>query len=135
MTREVEHYNLDMILALGFRMRSLVGVRFRRWATDKLKGYIVKGFVMDDARLKHLGKRFTTWQYLVFAEGQAMRRVAMTMREWMAKLEGFLMLNDREILQGAGFVSAQLAKTQAEQELDKFRMVKCLPSKPPGRAR
>lgn len=255
-TREVEHYNLDMILALGFRVRSPVGVRFRRWANDKLKEYLVKGFVLDDVRLKQPGKgpdyfdeltrrlqdirtserRFyqkitdiyatsvdydssheltqtffatvqnkvhyavhgqtaaeliaaradssqpnmglTTWpgarirkadvsvaknylseeelralnnlaeQYLVFAEGQAMRRVPMTMQDWVTKLEGFLTLNDREILQGAGTVSAQLAKTQAEQEFDKFRivddqqfesdfdrMVKRLPSKPPGRAR
>ncbi|CDQ12247.1 conserved protein of unknown function [Acidithiobacillus ferrivorans] len=56
MTREVEHYNLDMILALGFRVRSPVGVRFRQWASDKLKEYIVKGFLLDDARLKNPGK-------------------------------------------------------------------------------
>ena len=47
---EVAHYNLDMVLALGFRVRSPVGVRFRQWANDKLKEYIVKGFVLDDAR-------------------------------------------------------------------------------------
>jgi len=50
-TREVEHYNLDMVLALGFWVRSPVGVRFRQWANDKLKEYIIKGFVLDDARL------------------------------------------------------------------------------------
>jgi hypothetical protein len=253
---EVAHYNLDMILALGFRVRSPVGVRFRRWANDKLKEYIVKGFVLDDARLKHPGKgpdyfdeltrrlqdirtserRFyqkitdiyatsvdydssheltqvffatvqnkvhyaihgqtaaeliaaradsnqpnmglITWQdarirkadvsnaknylsedelralnnlaeqYLIFAEGQGMRRVAMTMQDWITKLEGFLTLNDRDILQGAGTVSAQLAKIQAERGFDKFRivddqrfesdfdrMVKRLPSKPPGKTR
>lgn len=253
---DVAHYNLDMILALGFRVRSPVGVRFRRWANDKLKEYIVKGFVLDDVRLMHPGKgpdyfdeltrrlqdirtserRFyqkitdiyatsvdydsnheltqsffasvqnkvhfavhgqtaaeliaaradssqpnmglTTWpgkrirkadvsiaknylsedelralnnlaeQYLIFAEGQAMRRVAMTMQDWVTKLEGFLLLNDREILQGTGKVSAQLAKTQAELEFDKFRsvddqrfesdfdrMVKRLPSKAPGKPR
>lgn len=210
---EVAHYNLNMVLALGFRVRSPVGVRFRQWANDKLKEYIVKGFVLDDARLKNPGKgqdyfdeltrrlqdirtserRFyqkitdiyatsvdydashaltqtffatvqnkvhyaihgqtaaeliatradsgqpniglTTWegarirkadvsiaknylnedelralnnlaeQYLIFAEGQAMRRIAMTMQDWISKLEGFLTLNDREILQGAGKVS------------------------------
>jgi hypothetical protein len=53
---EVAHYNLDMVLALGFRVRSPVGVRFRQWATDKLKEYIVKGFVLDDLRLKNPGK-------------------------------------------------------------------------------
>ena len=48
--REVEYYNLDMVLALGFRVRSPVGVRFRQWANDKLKEFIVKGFVLDDER-------------------------------------------------------------------------------------
>ena len=250
--REVEHYNLDMVLALGFRVRSPVGVRFRQWANDKLKEYLVKGFVLDDERLKNPGKgrdyfdeltrrlqdirtserRFyqkitdiyatsvdydashpltqeffatvqnkvhyaihgqtaaeliaarasssqpnmglTTWegarirkadvgiaknylneeelralnnlaeQYLIFAEGQAARRIAMTMQDWISKLEGFLTLNDREILQGAGKVTAQLAKNHAEQEFDKFqvlddqrfesdfdRMVKQLPGKKP----
>jgi hypothetical protein len=256
---EVVHYNLDMVLALGFRVRSPVGVRFRRWANDKLKEFIVKGFVLDDARLKNPGgkgtgqdyfdeltrrlqdirtseRRFyqkitdiyatsvdydrndaltqaffatvqnkvhyavhgqtaaeliaaradssqpnmglTNWQgarvrkpdvsvaknylseaelralnnlaeqYLIFAEGQALRRVAMTMQDWVTKLEGFLTLNDREILQGAGMVSAQLAKSQAEGEFAKFRvvddqrfesdfdqMVKQLPAKPPGKLR
>ena len=42
---DVDHYNLDMVLALGFRVRSQVGVRFRQWANDKLKDYIIKGFV------------------------------------------------------------------------------------------
>jgi hypothetical protein len=55
-SREVEHYNLDMVLALGFRVRSPVAVRFRQWANDKLKEYLVKGFVMDDERLKNPGK-------------------------------------------------------------------------------
>ena len=54
--RDVEHYNLDMVLALGYRVRSPVGVRFRQWATDKLKEYIIKGFVLDDVRLKNPGK-------------------------------------------------------------------------------
>jgi hypothetical protein len=226
---EVAHYNLDMVLALGYRVRSPVAMRFRQWASDKLKEYLIKGFVLDDERLKNPGKgrdyfdeltrrlqdirtserRFyqkitdiyatsvdydpkhpltqaffatvqnkvhyaihgqtaaelilsradshrpnmglNTWeggrirktdvgiaknylneeelralnnlaeQYLIFAEGQAERRIAMTMKAWIAKLEGFLTLNDREILQGAGKVSAQLAKAYAEQEFEKFR--------------
>ena len=228
---EVAHYNLDMVLALGFRVRSPVGMRFRQWANDKLKEYIIKGFVLDDARLKNPGKgrdyfdeltrrlqdirtserRFyqkitdiyatsvdydardpltqqffatvqnkvhyaihgktaaeliaaradsrqpnmglSTWegarirkadvsiaknylneeelralnnlaeQYLIFAEGQATRRIAMTMQGWISKLEGFLTLNDREILQGAGKVSAELARAHAEQQFDKFRVL------------
>jgi hypothetical protein len=62
-------------------------------------------------------------QYLIFAERQAARRIAMTMQDWISKLEGFLTLNDREILHGTGKVSAQLVKAHAEQEFDKFRVL------------
>ena len=229
--REVEFYNLDMVLALGFRVRSLVAVRFRQWAADKLKEYIIKGFVLDDERLKNpkaandyfeeltrriqdirtserrfyqkitdiyatsidydkdhpLTQEFfatiqnkvhyaihgrtaaevilfradnnlpnmglTNWegarirksdvaiaknylneeelralnnlveQYLIFAEAQAERRIAMTMGDWITKLEGFLALNDREILQNAGKVSAELARTHADREFVEFRKI------------
>lgn len=228
---DVAHYNLDMVLALGYRVRSQAGVRFRQWATAQLKEFIVKGFLLDDERLKNPGqgrdyfdeltsrlqdirtseRRFyqkitdiyatsvdydasaeltqaffatvqnkvhfaihghtaaelvklradstkpqmgmTHWpgerirksdvvvaknylneeellalnnlteQYLVFAEGQAARRVAMTMQAWIDKLEGFLSLNDREILQSAGQVSAELAKQHAEGEFAKYRVL------------
>jgi hypothetical protein len=228
-TREVECYNLDMVLALGFRVRSPMAVRFRQWAADKLKEYITKGFVLDDERLKNpqagndyfeeltrriqdirtSERRFyqkitdiyatsidydkdaavtqnfyatvqnkvhyaihgqtaaevivsradrtlpnmglTNWQgarirkldvsiaknylteselralnnlveqYLIFAQSQAERRIPMTMQDWITKLEGFLTLNDREVLQNAGKVTAELARTHAEQEFMKFR--------------
>ncbi len=227
---EVAHYNLDMVLALGYRVRSQVGVRFRQWASAQIKEYLIKGFLLDDQRLKNPGtgrdyfdeltrrlqdirtseRRFyqkitdiyatsidydphaeitqaffatvqnkvhyaihghtaaelitqradstqpnmglTTWegvrirksdvtvaknylaedelralnnlaeQYLIFAEGQAARRIAMHMQDWITKLEGFLTLNDREILQGAGRISAELAKEHAEGEFAKFRV-------------
>jgi len=230
-TYEVEHYNLDMVLALGFRVRSAVAVRFRQWAADKLTEYITKGFVLDDQRLRNpksgndyfeeltrriqdirtSERRFyqkitdiyatsidydkddpltqtffatvqnkvhfaihgqtaaevivsradshvpnmglTNWegarirkadvaiaknylnadelralnnlveQYLIFAESQAERRVPMTMRDWITKLEGFLALNDREILQHAGTVSAELAKAHAERAFAEYRRV------------
>ena len=217
-TREVECYNLDMVLALGFRVRSPMAMRFRQWAADKLKEYIVKGFVLDDERLKNpqagndyfeeLSRRIqdirtserrfyqkitdiyatsidydkdaaltqaffdtvqnkvhyaihgqtaaeviasradrtqpnmglTNWegarihkadvsiaknylsepelralgnlveQYLIFAQSQAERRIPMTMQDWITKLEGFLRLNDREVLTNAGKVSAELAQ-------------------------
>ena len=53
--REAPHYNLDMIISLGYRVKSKVATRFRRWATERLKEYMVKGFTMDDRRLKDLG--------------------------------------------------------------------------------
>ena len=228
-TYEVAHYNLDMVLALGFRVRSPMAVRFRQWAADKLKEYITKGFVLDDERLKNpdVGndyfeeltrriqdirtseRRFyqkitdiyatsidydkdapltqtffatvqnkvhyaihgqtaaevitaradrtlpsmglTNWegarirkndvsiaknylsepelralgnlveQYLIFAQSQAERRIPMIMQDWITKLEGFLRLNDREVLTNAGKVSAELAKEHAEREFIEFR--------------
>ena len=228
-TREVECYNLDMVLALGFRVRSPMAMRFRQWAADKLKEYIVKGFVLDDDRLKNpqagndyfeeLSRRIqdirtserrfyqkitdiyatsidydkdaaltqaffstvqnkvhyaihgqtaaevitsradrtqpnmglTNWegarirkadvsiaknylsepelralgnlveQYLIFAQSQAERRIPMTMQDWITKLEGFLRLNDREVLTNAGKVSADLAKEHAEREFAEYR--------------
>lgn len=56
--REIDHYNLDMIIALGYRVQSPVAVRFRRWATQRLHEYIQKGFTMDDERLKQGGNRY-----------------------------------------------------------------------------
>ena len=85
-------------------------------------------------------------QYLVFAEGQAMRRVPMTMNDWIAKLHGFLTINDRDILNHAGKISHDMAKAFAEGEYEQFnaariadtdqldsdfdRAVKLLPAKP-----
>ena len=54
-TKEVAYYNLDMILAIGYRVRSPRGIQFRNYATTILKEYLVKGFAMDDERLKNLG--------------------------------------------------------------------------------
>lgn len=51
----VLHYNLDMIISLGYRVKSKIATDFRKWATERLKEYIVKGFTMDDERLKNLG--------------------------------------------------------------------------------
>ena len=48
-------YNLDMIIAIGYRVRSHRGTQFRRWATERLREYIVKGFTLDDERLKQGG--------------------------------------------------------------------------------
>ena len=50
-----KHYNLDMIISLGYRVRSVIATQFRRWATERLKEYMIKGFAMDDDRLKQLG--------------------------------------------------------------------------------
>lgn len=54
-TREQLHYNLDMIISLGYRVKSITATHFRRWATERLKEYMIKGFAIDDERLKNLG--------------------------------------------------------------------------------
>ena len=222
-------YNLDAIISVGYRVKSAVATRFRIWATQKLREFIVKGFVLDDERLKNPDQPFdyfeellrriqdirtserrfyqkitdiyatsidydptqpvsieffqtvqnkmhwaitghtaaeiihtradaakpqmglTNWrgakvrkhdvtiaknylneqelaalnnlveQYLVFAEGQAMRRVSMHMRDWITKLNGFLTLNERAILNHAGKISHEIAKELAEAVYEKFQ--------------
>ncbi|HXH92641.1 MAG TPA: virulence RhuM family protein [Thermoanaerobaculia bacterium] len=222
-------YNLDVIISVGYRVKSHRGTQFRMWATQRLREYIVKGFVLDDERLKNPDQPFdyfeeltrriqdirtserrfyqkitdiyatsidydptqdisirffktvqnkvhwaitgqtaaeivhervdaakpnlglTNWrgatirkddvaiaknyltepelaalnnlveQYLVFAEGQAMRRVPMHMGDWIKKLDGFLSLNERDILTHAGHISHEMALTKAELEYDKFK--------------
>ena len=54
-SREMPYYNLDMIISLGYRVKSKIATNFRRWATERLKEYMIKGFTMDDERLKNLG--------------------------------------------------------------------------------
>jgi len=223
-------YSLDAIISVGYRVKSAVATRFRIWATQQLREFIVKGFVLDDERLKNPNRPFdyfeellqriqdirtserrfyskitdiyatsidydptqpesieffqtvqnkmhwaitgrtaaeiihtradsakpnmglTNWrgakvrkedvaiaknylnepelaalnnlveQYLVFAEGQAMRRMPMYMRDWIAKLHGFLTINDRDILTHTGKISHQMAKELAEAEYDKFNL-------------
>ena len=227
--RNLDHYNLDMIISVGYRVKSHVATRFRIWATQRLKEYIIKGFVLDDERLRNpdqpfdyfeeltrriqdirtserrfyqkitdiyatsidydptldisirffqtvqnkmhwaitgqtaaeivhsradatrpdmgltnyrgakvrkqdvgIAKNYLTQdelaalnnlveQYLIFAEGQAMRRIPMHMGDWVAKLDAFLNINDREILTHAGKISHQMAQQRAEDEYEKFR--------------
>lgn len=82
------------------------GARIRKADVGVAKNYL------NEEELRALNN--LAEQYLIFADGQAAQRIAMSMQDWISKLEGFLILNDREILQGAGKVSAQLAKTHAE---------------------
>jgi hypothetical protein len=224
---QTKFFNLDVIISVGYRVKSLRGTQFRIWATQRLREYIVKGFTLDDERLKQGGGKYfdeltarireiraseknfyqkikdiyatsadydeaaeitqdffamaqnklhwaihrhtaaeviaaranavrphmglTAWsgsrvhkhdiyvaknylneeemgllnlivtQYLDFAEFQARTRKMMYMRDWAKKLDDFLRVNDREVLQGFGKVSAQLAKEKADREFGKFQ--------------
>ena len=62
------HYNLDMIISLGYRVKSKIATNFRRWATERLKEYMIKGFTMDDERLKNLGGGTSLFQMSGYPE-------------------------------------------------------------------
>jgi hypothetical protein len=96
-----EHYSLDAIISV-----------VRKDDVTIAKNYLNEP---ELAALNNLVE-----QYLVFAAGQAMRRVPMHMQDWIAKLHGFLTLNDRNILRHAGQISHQIAKELAEAEYEKF---------------
>lgn len=234
--REVNHYNLQMIISVGFKVNNERAVQFRKWANQIVKDYTIQGWVMDDERLKNGGtvltkeyfekqlekireirlserkfyqkitdiyataldydpsaaatKRFfsavqnklhysvhgqtaaeviynradaekehmglTSWEgcpnskihaydvvvaknyltdkelsqlerivsaYLDLAEAQAERQIPMTMADWEERLNGFLRVWDRDVLQDAGKISAELAKSHALSEFEKYRVI------------
>ncbi|MBW1788283.1 MAG: virulence RhuM family protein [Deltaproteobacteria bacterium] len=106
-------YNLDAIISVGYRIKSHVATRFRIWATQRLREYIVKGFVLDDERLKNPDQPFDYFDELI-------RRIPMHMAEWIKKLDAFLSVNERDILTHAGRISHDMAKELAEAEYKKF---------------
>ena len=233
--REIEHYSLPAILAVGYRVRSHRGTQFRQWATEQLHEYLVKGFTMDDERLKNppgkghvdyfdellarirdirsserrfyqkvldiyatsvdyspdteasqlffatvqnkmhwaahghtaaeviharadasqpfmglqttrpggiirkddvkVAKNYLTAEelealnhivsaYIGFAELQAIGRRPMTMVDWIAKLDEFLKLSDRKLLDHAGKISAEMAQAKAEPEYNQYRALR-----------
>jgi len=114
----VAHYNLDVIISVGYRVKSHRGTQFRIWATQRLREYIIKGFTMDDERLKQAGGG----NY--FDELQALNRNPMYMRDWIARLDDFLKLSGRYILTHAGKISHEKALDKAHQEYKKYRREK-----------
>lgn len=121
---ELDFYNLDMIISVGYRVHSHRGVQFRMWATAVLKEYLKKGFVLNDELLKRAGEVDTLNRivnlYLEFAELQAKAHIPMYMKDWVQKLDDFLRLSNRELLTHAGKISAEIAKRKADAEYDKF---------------
>ena len=63
--RSIQHYNLDVIISVGYRVNSLRGTQFRIWATQRLREYIIKGFTLDDERLKEGGRKATYFDELL----------------------------------------------------------------------
>jgi hypothetical protein len=235
-TYNTQHYNLSAIIAVGYKVHSERAVQFRKWATGIIESFTIKGFAMDDERLKNdgtiLGKKYfeeqlqrireirvserkfhqkitdiyatavdydvtaeatqrffatvqnklhwaihgqtaaeiiirradasqermglTTWKdapkgkiqkfdvsvtknyltesevaqlqrlvsaYLDLAEDMALRQIPMTMHDWESRLNRFIEATDREVLQDAGKVTAEIAKAHAESEFEKHRIV------------
>ena len=235
-TYDTQHYNLSAIIAVGYKVNSERAVQFRKWATGIIESFTIKGFAMDDERLKNdgsiLGKKYfeeqlqrireirlserkfyqkitdiyatsidydvtaaatqrffatvqnklhwaihgqtaaeaiisradaakdrmglTTWKdaskgkiqkfdvsvaknyltesemaqlqrlvsaYLDVAEDMALRQIPMTMQDWETRLNRFIAATDREILQDAGKVTAEIAQAHAESEFEKYRIV------------
>jgi hypothetical protein len=233
---DTQHYNLSAIIAVGYKVNSERAVQFRKWATGIIESFTIKGFAMDDERLKNdgsiLGKKYfeeqlqrireirlserkfyqkitdiyatsidydvtaaatkrffatvqnklhwaihgqtaaevilsradagkdrmglTTWKdapqgkiqkfdvtvaknyltenemaqlqrlvsaYLDVAEDMALRQIPMTMQDWETRLNRFIAATDREILQDAGKVTAEIAQAHAESEFEKYRIV------------
>lgn len=193
-SRETKHYNLQAIIAVGFKVNNERAVQFRKWANQIVKDFTIKGWAMDDERLKNSGTKLTkdyfekllvkireirlserrfyqkitdiyatsldydpsakatkrffaaiqnklhyaihgktaaelnqmqriVSSYLDMAELQAERHIPMTMEDWEKRLNGFLQLWDKEILNDAEKVSAALAKKHAESEFEKYRII------------
>jgi Virulence protein len=120
--RNIPNYNLDLIIAIGYRVKSQVATRFRQWATQRLHEYIQKGFAMKELQVLNL----LVSQYLDFAELQAIEQHSMTMQQWIEKLDSILSVGNRPLLNNAGTISHQQAVKKATQEFEDYRQKEML---------
>ena len=120
------HYNLSATIAVGYKVNSERAVQFRKWATTVVREYTIKGFAMDDERLKEGGTVLTKQYFeeqLQRVREIRLREIPMTMQDWETRLNRFIEATDRKILQGAGRVTAEIARAHAESEFEKYRIV------------
>ena len=103
-TRQIPHYNLDMIISLGYRIKSVIATRFRQWATKRLKEYMIKGFTIDDERLKGNGGG-----------------------NYWKELDSVLSSGNRKLLTGSGSVSHKQALEKAKSEYRKYQEITLTP--------
>lgn len=135
--RSICYYNLDVIISVGYRVKSKRGTQFRIWATGILKEYMRKGFALDDERLKNLGGGSYLYEggcrkgiyraYHVcrkpadFAERQAEREQVMTMKDWAKHLDRILTMSGEQLLSGNGSVTRKQAAEKATGEYKKYK--------------
>ena len=130
-------YNLDAIISVGYRVNSIRATHFRIWATNILKEYMIKGFVMDDERLKQrktaFGKDY--FQELLervrsirASERIIWQQVTDTMEEFAASINEFLTFRKYEILPDRGKISREMANDKAEQEYEVFNKTQVIES-------
>lgn len=131
-SREINHYNLQMIIAVGFKVNNeradadkpYMGLTTWEGAPD---GKIVKSDVsiaknyLSEQEIRSLERIVSA--YLDLAEDRAERHIPMTMEDWAKRLDLFLMADDREILQDTGKITAKIAKEKAETEFEKYRII------------
>ena len=124
-TRQVKYYNLDAVISVGYRVNSTQATQFRIWATALIREYIIKGFAMDDERLK--SGRFFGKDYFrellerVRSIRASERRIYQQITDVFAEsVNKFLTFNEYQILEGHGTVSRKQAEQKAHAEYDKF---------------
>ena len=131
-TRDTKHYNLQMIIAVGFKVNNERAdadkphMGLTTWAAAP-DGKIVKSDVsiaknyLSEKEMRSLERIVSA--YLDLAEDRAERHIPMTMEDWSKRLDLFLMADDRDVLQDAGKITAEIAQAKAETEFEKYRVV------------
>jgi hypothetical protein len=123
-TQQVKYYNLDAVISVGYRVNSAQATQFRIWATALIKEYIIKGFAMDDERLKN-GRFFGKDYFRELLERvrsirTSERRNTFTMESFAESVDKFLSFNEYRILEGFGSVSRKQAELKSIAEYEKF---------------
>ena len=131
-TRDTKHYNLQMIIAVGFKVNNERAdadkphMGLTTWAAAP-EGKIVKSNVsiaknyLSEQEMRSPERIVSA--YLDLAEDRAERHIPMTMEDWAKRLDLFLMADDREVLQDAGKITAEIAKAKAETEFEKYCVI------------
>lgn len=114
--RELEFYNLDMIISLGYRVKSSIATKFRIWATEHLKEYIVKGFTMDDERLKQMGGGGYWYELLNRIRDIRSSEIV------IFQLDKILSATGQDILNNSGKLSHKNAISKAKSEFKKYQI-------------